>query len=48
MLNDLRYNSSVACKAEESGGSQRAKALLVYKGLHNDKKHDFVKASLGA
>ena len=48
MLNDLRYNSSEKCRAEESWKNQCAKALQVYKGLNNDKKHDFLKAFLGA
>ena len=48
MLNDLRYNSSAKCKAEDAWKNQCAKALQVYKGLRNDKKHDFLKASIGA
>ena len=48
MLNDLRYNSSATCKAEDAWKNQCAKALQVYKGLSNDKQHEFLKASLGA
>ena len=48
MLNDLRYSSSAKCKAEDAWRNQCAKALQVYKGLTNDKKHDILKASIGA
>ena len=48
VLNDLRYNSSAKCKAGDAWKNQCAKALQVYKGLSNDKKHEFLKASLGA
>ena len=47
MLNDLRYNSSAKCHAEDAWTNQCAKALQVYKGLSSDKKREFLKASLG-
>ena len=48
MLNDLRYNNSAKCKAEDAWTNQRAKAPQVYKGLSNGKQHSSLKASLGA
>ena len=48
MLNDLRDNNSAKCNAEDAWKNQCAKALQVYKGLSNGKKHELLKASRGS
>eukprot|EP00969_Alexandrium_andersonii_P100829 4447681-Alexandrium_andersonii.AAC.1 len=47
MWNDLRYNSFLKCKGDESFKSACAHALSVCKNLKGAAKHEFSKALLG-